>query len=468
MRRRIIALLIASALFALPVSAQEAQPRTIPFEGPEIACHILHSFKMEPIDSIEDAVSNPKQTVVIVFGDPRILRELHKASGGLKEYLSNGGSLLIATDRQWTDPNLSFRISGEPVQLDPAKKSLAYGGELACPLLSPLDGDHPVFSFLQNEIATNRPSNVDVFDSGAALQDLLAYPFGPRRLPGGGLRGGPQRYMVGSAKDAPPQGRALYIAGHGMFINAMMLQRQTDNFAFTVNAVRWLSEGADHEPRTKTLFIVNGEIITNFDMKLTPPPPPIPIPPMKMLGRLIRGLENERFFHRVLGEALGSHIGVVVAVIFGLVTIIVLLYGAKKFIAGRHHLETGVPSIIASVPLMSSTAPIEQRQQAMLRQGEFVTEARQLALAWLRQEFEVMPDRWQPEVDARFAVTASFWTRGRLQRKADAVLRFVRVKPAQVSRHGFFVLVEALQELNAAFKEGRLALLVDGKNVRHS
>ena len=489
-RLALLAVLLSSATLVIPARAQEAESRTIPFEGPEIVCHILHTFKMEPIVSLEEAAKDPVHTVIVVFGDPHILGELHKATGSLNRYRKEGGNLLVATDRQFRDDDLRIQVSGRIVTVPANLKEWdAYHTELQCPKLNyyapfwpkinddfnelrhlfvPRQKDvrdHPLFSFLQKWIATNCPSNVDVSEDDTGLQDLLVFPFGTPRITGGGLRGGPMRYMVGSPKDTPPHGRALFIAGHGMFMNGMMLQPDNDNFAFTANAVRWLREGTD-EPRTKALFIVNGEIITNFDMKLTPPPPPIPIPPMKMLGRLIRGLENERFFHRVLGEATGSHIGVVVAVIFGVVTIMVLLYGAKKFMAGRHHVETAVPSMVGASPPMNTTEPIEQRQQALLRQGEFRTEARQLVLDWLRQEFDVTPDRWRAEVDARFSVTELFWTRGRLQNKADTVLRLARLQPPHISRHEFYVLVESLQELSGALKQGRLALLVDGKNVR--
>jgi hypothetical protein len=468
--RRAIWIAIAWLVFSLPVMAQEQEVRTIPFDGPEIVCHILHSLDLKPILTLEDAATDPKDTVIIVLGNPQVLGELRKATGGIKRFLKNGGSLLFATDFRLVDHDLLIQISGKPVRMrKQVEKEFAYRGELQCPLLSPIDdvSDHPIFSFLHKGIATNCPSNVDVFFDNSALQDLLIFPFGPFRLAGGGLRGGPERYLVGSSRDTPPSGRALYFAGHGMFMNGMMLQTDNDNFNFTVNVVRWLREAPRDAKRTQALFIVNGEIITDFDMKLTPPPPPIPIPPAKMLSRLIRGLENERFFHRLLADVMGSNIGRVVAIIAGLVTFALLLTGARVFMARRHHLETTVPSLGGPQAPMTATAPLEQRQQALMRQGNYWDEARYVTLEWFRHELDVLPNRWLAGVNARFHAEGFFWTRRRLQREADYVLRLARsTDRLRVSRHEFFVLLETLREMSVALKAGRLALHVEGKNVR--
>jgi hypothetical protein len=483
--RLFVAVLIAWTASALPAHSQEQEVKTIPFDGPEIVCHILHSLDMKPILTPEAAAADPEQTVIIVLGNPQILNDLHRATGGLKQFLTNGGNLLIATDRRLRDHDLSIHISGQPVRTPQHLRAIcAYRGEVQCPKLGyaepdwfkldrndavggilQAERDHPLFSFLQKEIATNCPSNVDVIDADPSLQDLLVYPFGGFR-PRWGLRDGSERYMVGSRKNAPPRGRTLYIAGNGMFMNGMMLQSDNDNFDFTVNAFRWLREGPQSTKRTKALLVVNGEVITNFNMNLTPPPQ-IPIPPLKWLNRLIRGLENERRFHRMLSGLLGSNIGRVVAVLAGLVTFVVLLYGAKKIMAGRHHVETAVPSLIGPQPAMSATDAMEQRQQALLRQGDFWDESRQLVLEWFQREFDVTPNRWLAGVDAKFHVEGFVWSRWRLQRKADYVLRTARASgPMRVSRPQFFALVESLKELTGALTDGRVALLVEGKNVR--
>jgi hypothetical protein len=490
--RPLVTIAIAWAFLVVPARAQEQEVRTIPFDGPEIVCHILDGLGMKPIKTLEEAADDPVQTVIIVFGNPHVIAELQTATGGLKQYLNAGGSLLIATDRPLTMRNLGIHVSGTLVNVpDKLKEWHAYNEEMKCPLLrssaqlarprtkvdrgdpprfwqTEIAGrDHPLFSFLQKGIATNCPSYIAVLERDPSLRDLLIFPFD--EFAGRNFQRGPLCYMVGSPRDAPPHGRALYIAGHGMFMNGMMAQTDSDNFDFTVNAVRWLREGPKGATRTRALFVVDGTIITDFDMKLTSPVRPIPVPPVKMLNRLIRGLENERFFHRLLEDLLGDWRGRLIGILLGLVTFGVLLYGAKKFLAGRHHIETAVPALLGPQPAPASSAPSQQRQQAMLRQREFWEVSRQLVLDWFRQEFDVTPDRWRADVDARFHVEEPFWSRWSLQRRANEMLRLARsAAPVTVSRHQFFVLVETLKELSGALKDGRLALLVEGKNVRQS
>jgi hypothetical protein len=135
--------------------------------------------------------------------------------------------------------------------------------------------------------------------------------------------------------------------------------------------------------------------------------------------------------------------------------------------AGRYHVETAVPNLIGPRPVMSATDATEQRQQALLRQGDFWDESRHLVLEWFRQEFGITPHRWVAGVDVRFHVEDLFWSRWRLLSQADYVLRLARaLGPIRVSRSQFFGLVESLKKLSGALKDGRLALLVEGKNVR--
>src|SRR5205823_4874413 len=62
-------------------------------------------------------------------------------------------------------------------------------------------------------------------------------------------------------------------------INAMMWQRDIENFDFAYNCVNWLTEqGKRHE----VLFLEEGEIQKTFEIPLKEPPPP-PIPPLKAI-----------------------------------------------------------------------------------------------------------------------------------------------------------------------------------------
>ena len=155
-----------------------------------------------------------------------------------------------------------------------------------------------------------------------------------------------------------------------------------------------------------------------------------------------------------------------IAVVLGIVTFIVLIYGAKKFMEGRHHRETAVPQFIGPQPERKGTTPSDQRQYAMLQKADFWEPSHHLAADWLRQEFGFTAGAG---TDARFQAVGAFWTRWRIQRQADFVLRLADNSNAEpMSRKQFFALIETMKGLCAAAKDGRLALLVDGKNVRQS
>jgi hypothetical protein len=472
--RLLAAIVLAWAILVSCARAQEEDAPTVPYAGPHLFCHVLHTNKMTPIESFTEAMKAPMETTIILFGDPAFLKETTWAEIRLTQFLDAGGSLLIATDHEWNLGELSIHFTGTPVYTpEDQSKEFAYRGELECPMLRYAFVDkghdvraHPLFGLLHKGIATNYPSHLRVLRGNKALEGLLEFPFAdelwivrPGRRPG--LHA---QYMAGSPKNTAPLGRALYIAGHGMFINAMMAQTDSDNFEFAGNAVRWLREGPDGTSHSKVLFYVDGEIVSNFDMKLTPPIPPLPIPPVAALNRLVRGWENERFFQNMLAEALGSNMGRFIAIVLGIVTLIVLIYGAKKFMEARHHFETTVPQLLGPQLVAKGTMPSEQRQQALLRHGDFREPSRHLANAWLQQEFGVTPG-----ANARFHAEGFFWWRWRLQRQADFVLRLTRnAGAARMSRPQFFALVKTLKELSAAAKGGRLALLADGKNVRQS
>lgn len=467
-----------TCLTAFPAHSQEEKIRTIPFEGPEIFAHILHSEGITPLKSSAEASEDPRQTVVILFGDPISLAKIRKeilykeylTNENLKEdYLTRGGNLCIATDHNLFMGEYMINIVGTQM----TQPENLYRQTPQCPWL-PYDptragyrpSDHPLFDSLKNGIATNCPSRIEFQKGTTRVRPLLEFsnpPKPPAKPPS------PDRapYMAVSTTDGPQGGRVLIVAGHGMFMNGMMLQPDNDNYAFARNTVRWLTEGKDG--KRKVLFVYDGRIIQKFDMNLSPPPPPIPIPTVKMVNRLLRGLEDERFFHRALKELLGRRLGIVVSALLGVFTLGVLLYGVKRLIAGRSHLETAVPCMVGVHGETRSNGSIEERGQALLRKGDFWDESHQLALEWFRAEFDVTPDRWQAGVQANFRAGGSFLARWRLQRQADFALRLARAAdPMPVPRHQFFVLIETLKELSRAQQAGRLVLLVEGKNVRQA
>ena len=106
--------------FLLPASvrSQPNKKMVVPLEGSQAFCNILHGFALKPIKSLEElAEKKPAETLLIVFGDTRILDDLRKHIGSLEKFRSKGGAVLIASDRDDQGRLLEWRlrISGEVV-----------------------------------------------------------------------------------------------------------------------------------------------------------------------------------------------------------------------------------------------------------------------------------------------------------------------------------------------------------------
>ena len=475
MRRMIAAAILTALILAPPIRAQDEKRVTLPFDGPDVFCHVLYSKGLKPLTTFSDAVSDPANSMIIVFGDVRAKHIQDFPGADLKPFLDKGGSLFVATDYRFPLHDLAVSVTGMPV-LRPEDQ--CFGGAPSCPWLeydAPVMEDikdprtHPLFGLLQGKLATNGPSNLRVM-TGSPLHGMLFFPRGGlqrKDFPKAAF-GPPPVHLACSPKDAPPAGRAVIIAGHGMFMNGMMLQPDTDNLAFAINIVNWLRDGTKAAKRGQALLIVDGKAITDFDRNLTPPPPPIPMPTVAMLNRLLRGLEDEGFFHWGFKQLLGDQYERVVPMVFALGTCVLLLYGGKKFLEGRAILETGVPMMVGAPTVAGNTGPrTQQRRQALSRQADAGYEARSLAHLWLQSELGFTPEQWAMSDSLQARVSGFAWMRWRLQKQVAVVLQLANAtSPLTVSRSQFAALVHSLPTLSRALQDGRLTLLLNGKEVR--
>ncbi len=460
-------LLIAIGLLMLPSVAfgqDDEEVRTIPFDGVEILCHVLHNEGASPLTSFRDAFNEPRRSVIIMLGNPKKFDEI--AGGGLATFVQRGGNLLVATDYRFASFDLGVEIPGVRFA---GHRGQIYHDLEECPFLSLAPEDerdgwernHPIFHFLSKGLATNCPSTVHSMRNPGNFDRLLDFTAarGRRSL----------THILGSPKDAPPSGRCLFIAGHGIFMNGMMLQPDNDNFSFATNAVRWLRDGPDDSVRPKVLLMVDGEIITDFDMKLTPPPPPIPIPTVRLLNQLLRGLEQERVPQRIFSDLLDEQRGRFIGVILAIATIVLLIYGTRKLLASRESADFGSgPTVNPATASVDGVPLYKQRRQALLRGWDFAGEAKVLAADWVREVFGVTPNTWHDSVKAEMRVSVNYWS-SQLQKDADWVLQLASSRPpAPMTRADFMRLMQVLRQLSVADRDGRLVLLVDGKNVRQT
>src|SRR5205085_12120996 len=119
--------------------------------------------------------------------------------------------------------------------------------------------------------------------------------------------------------------------GHGVFINGMLIQTDNDNFAFAWNTVGWLADGPAGK-REYALFIEEGDVVPNFKLPLSKFGP-VPVPSLHVINRMIRGLEKENFFNRLVDDNIGKD-----RILRGLVllaTAFAFIWGAWRLMHGR-------------------------------------------------------------------------------------------------------------------------------------
>ena len=116
----------------------------------------------------------------------------------------------------------------------------------------------------------------------------------------------------------------LVLADHSVFVNGMMGFRKDNNEAtgysfdngnweFTNRTIDWL-KGGGPEPRTRCLFIEDGNIIDKFAIEIPQPPkPPIPnLPPdvlaniiLNSMNPIIEEAQERNFFNRMVESIFG-------------------------------------------------------------------------------------------------------------------------------------------------------------------
>jgi hypothetical protein len=456
--------LVAAPLAAALALAQERPVVAVRFQGTEAFGHFLHSFGLEPVSRIEDAGQlPPEKTLLVVFGK---LELLPKSRLDVEKFRKRGGAVLLACDY--------------PVQLDvpPGKLTVLdtmvlageksrYKGKWAeCPVVAHFPvADHPLFKDLKNlGLATNSPAllEIDPFPGGdknlrllATFPDDCAY-----RLRHGGGPGVPaaRGYLVGSPKDALPAGRMVVLAGQGLFLNGMLIQPDNDNFAFTWNLIGWLAEGPKG-PREHAVFIDQGQVVDQFALPLSKFGA-VPIPPIQVINRMIRGLEDENVLNRMLIENVGKE--PLLRGLLVLASLVVLILGARRIMQGRFRLDVRVPLIVSKGPAAPPALPVlVERQEELRRQGNLWEPAQVLVRRFFLDHAGLTVPLWDDDGAAPPPLEAhgSFWQRRTLTRQVLWLWNLARSGPGQpVSPRQFDDLLQTLNEVTAAALDGRLRL----------
>jgi hypothetical protein len=178
--------------------------------------------------------------------------------------------------------------------------------------------------------------------------------------------------VMGTPASSNAPGRVLLIAGHGVFLNSSIGQQSLDNAHFTANVIAWLTA----KKRKHCLFVdERGKIITKFDVPLAA----LPLPTLRQVNQLLRNLEQENFFNRMLLDHVPRYRVLRIALAICLVGLTV--YGFRRFARARHRQDFAVPLMEAKLAQVVEdyTPPLARRQQHALRANDFREAARVLA-----------------------------------------------------------------------------------------
>jgi hypothetical protein len=372
-------LTVALLAAALPWSASRADPPAptgrVPYDGSQIfRRYILHDLcKLRPAHSLDEVFKDPRNSLVILLGDVRAANEVGITAKRLGKLWKRQGAVLIACDRR-ADNLLSedLRITGAMVY-QPAVES--YRQQKECPLLKDYDiPRHPIFRGLTRGLATNKPSYLE--GRSPALPALATFPRGC--LLEAGAAAQPLAYIAGSSRAARAEDRVLIIAGNGLFINGMLAQRDSDNFAFACNCVGWLTNEGQ---RKQVLFVEEGTIQASFDVPIRELPP-LPIPPTQVVEKILGRLEEEGFFDKLFDSSK----------ILLLISGALLVYGVNRLLRARHRRQTNLPLLPEGLARADAQlAPMTQRHRDLVWAGNLWEAARALA----RSCFDHVGEPWQ-------------------------------------------------------------------------
>jgi hypothetical protein len=496
---------------AAPALAQEPEQDAEPDPTFLVETHafrlILHRSGFKPLSRWADLAEAPRRSLLVLLGNPRDNRNgrlLDRIPGGLKEFLGKGGAVLIATDSHLYDHTAlidlcGHAVTGEKVAGWPARgqrhpkfdATKIYRGQRECLVVDPVDEGGP--PLLQNvsrrvltplRLTTNIPSYLDEIraEPQAKVAVLARIPpacwYEGTRL----FQGVPGRFLPGAA---PPfalsgeyrDGRLLLLADHDVFTNQMMRQRDTGNVEFAFNAVDWL-RGGQEQPRDRVLFVEDGVINTELDVRLREVFMPFADFQAELFAdgnRILRWIEDEHVEKNHLDKALSEAINEGPArKLFGrdnssntylllvlLAGVGLALYGLARLRRASHVVDTNTPLFATALTRAAPSASVLlQRHRAALQEDNLGEYAHLLAREWLNN----IPGWNRPSCEEAGVLPAvvargGWWRRRSLCKLFTEVWRLAEAEaPERLTQGEFRRLLAKLEQLRQAVALGELRL----------
>lgn len=427
----------------------EKEKTYVPYQGTQAFLHLLGLYRLKPIPKIADLGNYPaNETMIVMFGDLSDVPQIRFQTGGLKNFATQGGSLLIASDRRSLDliDEFGLILVGNAVKESPKN---SFRGHPDCPMIKDkiIDPRHPIFKGIIKGIATNEPTSIEPhWPQGTSLYKLADFSLpelmGQFRIDG---------FLWGSSRVTGSKNRVLIMGGHGVFINGMMVQRNyNDNFLFAHNCVDWLTEG---RKKKNVLFIEEGRVHTKIDVPLAQKLP-FPIPTEAKINQLLKIAQDEDFFHKMLFRIVSKN-----QILRGLFLILTVLFAFLLLIRlfrSQNRREPRLPLVARTLEKTTSPRPVvAQRHDALIGHGNLREVASSVARLWLEEQGAGEKRDKPPLVE----VVGTNGPQHKWQKQLNYLWELAwGKKKAPVARKQLRSLMEMIDQLNQAVQKGNLRL----------
>jgi len=423
---------LALAILTRPVQAQQVSARFA--QGTHLFRRILHDLGLIPLRDFKQLAKEPENKLLIVLGET----ESVNSRLNLREFVEQGGAVLLATDRHCMLRPFGVVVDGAPVTESLEDPAYIYKKSADCIFVQPNDKSSALFENLSVEkgisrVATNRPSHLRSRD----LRVFATFPPGCRAT---GYR---NRILSFAAGGDWEQGRILILSDHSVFINAMMWQPDIENFDFAYNCVNWLTQAK----RKEVLFLEEGQIQSLFEIPLKEPP----LPPLKAVveafDKGLSELENDNAFNRVIQNAvreLTSPQDKWLRVLVLVSTALLGLFALARLSQARHRPDKA-PASSTSEAVLPATL-VDQRHQTMEQEGDFWEAGRALARQGLESIFGTVAAEQPPPL----AVQAGWWQKWKAHRQVRRLRRLAYgTEPIRISSRQLRRLGQEIESLKA-------------------
>jgi hypothetical protein len=527
-RRNVVCVLLTGLLILLlasPGSAQVQLQNTVPYsQRTDAFRRLLYELKFQPHKTFAELQAKPRESVLIVLGDPKCLSR-GDFPEGLRSFVRQGGAVLIATDKEVEGDarKILVEVAGVTVTGETffcRDREDIYRNATYCPFVQPiavsggLPGSTNVLGTLAAvigaggrpalfrnprpdspdlRVATNAPSRLKElgwFGLPGGINRLARLPAACRNQAWGDLslldpewgEKGPL-FAVGGALG---EGRVLVLADHSIFINRMILPRDTGNLEFTANCLHWLRGGAMSTAdilqaargqggveqltgqRTKALFWDDGQIRTDFHvaMKEVPIHPKLPSTPAliaafdqaftRSADQYLAKKQETNALNNGLLDSLGERGSMTLwrTIICVLTFALLLVLGYRFVWGGRYQLDAATPLLGRAVAQHEPRASlIEQRRRAVLRAGNVWETAHQLA----RQCFETAGIPLTSASAPRIVVQGNWWHRWRVSRRVARLWELAQgTAPARIPPAALKRWMRELEDLKKSLANGTI------------